>query len=176
MITHTRLISLQNMVTGCGVDRILDVLTLHSCVLTNKHDMATEKKWCNLPSLLIVDIFAQLKLNDIINASSVCKRFRECLFHPRLWRTIHFWIKNERIDSCHFLSKSFGPFVHKAVITFDSRAAWCVREGLHLINTLAVSGKLHALQIRPTSCKIQWVDTFSQMEIGTHGQQLIIKR
>lgn len=42
--------------------------------------------WNNLPSVVIYDVF-QLLTNkqDLLNASSTCKNWRSCIFHPKLW-------------------------------------------------------------------------------------------
>ncbi|XP_070542232.1 F-box only protein 33-like [Ptychodera flava] len=67
--------------------------------------------WSRLPSVIIVDILAILPLKDRLNASTTCSRWRQCLFHPSMWRNIELNLDNE--DECaraNFLSARCGNF------------------------------------------------------------------
>ena len=52
-----------------------------------------EMPWSKLPSILIVEILSYIPLTDRLKASSCCKRWRACLYHPLLWKSIRIKIK-----------------------------------------------------------------------------------
>ncbi|XP_077988918.1 F-box only protein 33-like [Glandiceps talaboti] len=67
--------------------------------------------WSRLPSVIIVEILTTLPPKDRINASATCSRWRQCLFHPSMWRKLQLSVTNEReCDKANFLSTRCGNF------------------------------------------------------------------
>ncbi|XP_067099676.1 F-box only protein 33 [Osmerus mordax] len=75
-----------------------------------------------LPSELIVHIFSFLSDRDKLRASSVCSRWRECLFYPTLWTELKLRVGgcsnsggsvSEETSRLEFLTRKFGSFVRE---------------------------------------------------------------
>lgn len=75
-----------------------------------------------LPSELIVHIFSFLSDRDKLRASSVCSRWRECLFYPSLWTELKLRVGggsngggygSEQTPRLDFLMRKFGSFVRE---------------------------------------------------------------
>ncbi|CAL1574796.1 unnamed protein product [Knipowitschia caucasica] len=70
-----------------------------------------------LPSELIVHIFSFLSDRDKLRASTVCTRWRECLFYPALWTELKLRIgggsSSEETPKLEFLMRKFGSFVRE---------------------------------------------------------------
>ena len=120
--------------------------------------MATENTWTNLPNLLIVEVFTYLTLTELLRASSICRRYRECLYHPRLWTTINFKVTLHGIDSCHHLTKCCGLFVNNIIINIEAHNTWCINEGLKLMKALSENHRICTLKFVPSSCQFVWTD------------------
>ena len=58
--------------------------------------------WNNLPSVVIYDVFQFLGKQDLLNASTACKNWRACLFHPKIWP-----IKSMTIDLVNISAYEF---------------------------------------------------------------------
>lgn len=80
-----------------------------------------------LPSELIVHIFSFLSDRDKLRASSVCSRWRECLFYPALWTELKLRIGGgstgggsgaEETPRLEFLMRKFGSFVRELQLEF----------------------------------------------------------
>ncbi|XP_002732934.1 F-box only protein 33-like [Saccoglossus kowalevskii] len=68
--------------------------------------------WSRLPSVVIVEIFSFLSHKDRIHASSICSRWRQCIFHPSLWKKLEFNLENDyEYGRANFLSSRCGNFV-----------------------------------------------------------------
>lgn len=74
-----------------------------------------------LPSELIVHIFSFLSDRDKLRASTVCSRWRECLFYPALWTELKLRIgggvcggsSSDESQRLEFLMRKFGSFVRE---------------------------------------------------------------
>lgn len=71
-----------------------------------------------LPGELIVHIFSFLSDRDKLRASSVCSRWRECLFYPALWTELKLRIggsgsSSDESSKLEFLMRKFGSFVRE---------------------------------------------------------------
>ncbi|XP_010876978.1 F-box only protein 33 [Esox lucius] len=80
-----------------------------------------------LPSELIVHIFSFLSDRDKLRASSVCSRWRECLFYPSLWTELKLRVGGgsngggsgtEHTPRLEFLMRKFGSFVRELQLEF----------------------------------------------------------
>ena len=118
-----------------------------------------EQSWEFLPSLITVEIFSYLPLTDRLNAATTCKRWRSYLFHPLLWRSINFKLKQGVRRRTKFLAESCGKFVTEAIVEFDSRNASNIREFYHIVNTLSRNTNLKKLALVPSSCRIEWPES-----------------
>lgn len=64
--------------------------------------MAVNYSWNNLPSVVIYDVFQFLDKQDLLNASTTCRNWRACLFHPKIWP-----IKSMTIDLVNISANEF---------------------------------------------------------------------
>lgn len=80
-----------------------------------------------LPSELIVHIFSFLSDRDKLRASTVCSRWRECLFYPALWTELKLRVGggtngggsgSEQTPRLEFLMRKFGSFVRELRLEF----------------------------------------------------------
>lgn len=121
--------------------------------------------WNNLPSIIIVEIFSFLSLKDRLRASSVCKAWRNNLFHPKLWRKVVFQLNscdnktvNHNNDGARFLAKHCGRFVREVVIEVNSSNPKDVQLCKDILKVLTFNNNLRALSIRPRSSRLEWTD------------------
>ena len=117
--------------------------------------------WALMPSVLIVEILSYISQTDRLNASSVCKRWRSCLFHPSLWSRITFDIGLNKRDKSRFLSGACGRFIRESVVKFDSHDVDSVKECLKLMKVLTQNKNIQILCIEPSGCHIEWPDNGS---------------
>lgn len=123
-----------------------------------KTKMAAGPRWGSLPSVLIVDILSYLSHEDRLKASSVNKRWRNCLFHPSLWSKIKFQLGFSKRHRSRFLADRCGRFVREAVIKFNAHNCLEVREGMRIITILGSNKNLQHFALFPSSCHIEWPD------------------
>lgn len=73
-----------------------------------------------LPCEVIVHIFSFLPPWDRLRASSVCSRWRECLFYPSLWPELRLRLRGSAAERCRldFLMKKCGSFVRELRVEF----------------------------------------------------------
>lgn len=121
--------------------------------------MAAGPRWGSLPSVLIVDILSYLSHEDRLKASSVNKRWRNCLFHPSLWSKIKFQLGFSKRHRSRFLADRCGRFVREAVIKFNAHNCLEVREGMRIITILGSNKNLQHFALFPSSCHIEWPDS-----------------
>lgn len=124
-----------------------------------KTKMAAGPRWGSLPSVLIVDILSYLSHEDRLKASSVNKRWRNCLFHPSLWSKIKFQLGFSKRHRSRFLADRCGRFVREAVIKFNAHNCLEVREGMRIITILGSNKNLQHFALFPSSCHIEWPDS-----------------
>lgn len=124
-----------------------------------KTKMAAGPRWGSLPSVLIVDILSYLSHEDRLKASSVNKRWRNCLFHPSLWSKIKFQLGFSKRHRSRFLADRCGRFVREAVIKFNAHNCLEVREGMRIITILRSNKNLQHFALFPSSCHIEWPDS-----------------
>lgn len=127
--------------------------------------------WNNLPSIIIVEIFSFLSLNDRLRASSVCKTWRNNLFHPKLWRKVVFQLNscdnmtvNQNNDGARFLANHLCSFVREVVVEFNSLNPKDVQLCKDILQGLTVNNNLRALSIKPRSSRLEvtgFKDTFT---------------
>lgn len=124
-----------------------------------KTKMAAGPRWGSLPSVLIVDILSYLSHEDRLKASSLNKRWRNCLFHPSLWSKIKFQLGFSKRHRSRFLADRCGRFVREAVIKFNAHNCLEVREGMRIITILGSNKNLQHFALFPSSCHIEWPDS-----------------
>ena len=118
--------------------------------------MAAHTSWATLPSLIIIEILSYLSLTDRLNVSTACKRWRSCLFHPIMWRSISFKVKQGARRRTKHLADMCGRFVREAVVEFNSKLEGNVTESVRILDILSDNVKLEKLALRPNSCQIAW--------------------
>uniref|UniRef100_G1P1T0 F-box domain-containing protein n=1 Tax=Myotis lucifugus TaxID=59463 RepID=G1P1T0_MYOLU len=79
----------------------------------------------SLPSELIVHIFSFLPAPDRLRASASCSHWRECLFHPALWRQLRVCLLVSPVEQprLEFLMRKCGRFVRELRVEFAATAA-----------------------------------------------------
>ncbi|GFR33117.1 f-box only protein 33 [Trichonephila clavata] len=148
--------------------------------------MAGERSglWNNLPSIIIVEIFSFLNLKDRLNASSVCKAWRNNLFHPKLWRKVVFQLNScdnktvNQSNGARFLAKHCGKFVREVVIEVNSSNPRDVQLCKEVLKVLTYNNNLRALSIKPLSSRLEWTDYNDTLSLDQYVEFLIriIKR
>ena len=123
--------------------------------------MAARPNWASLPNILIVDILSHLSYEDRLKASSSCKRWRNCLFHPLFWPTIRFRTSYSDRQRTKFLADRCGRFVREVLIKFNSHNHKEVRETSQILDVLCGNKNLTCFSLQPSSCHIEWPDTQS---------------
>lgn len=126
--------------------------------LWQKKQKMAAQLWGKLPSIIIVEILSYLSLTDRLNATTTCRRWRGCLFHPLLWRSITFKVKNGGRRRAKHLADMCGNFVREAVIIFNSRHSGDVRECLRILDFFGENTNLERLVLKPFSCRVEWPD------------------
>lgn len=126
----------------------------------NHHHHNSNATWAFLPSILVVDILSYLSLEDRIRASTVCKRWRCCLFHPSLWPRLVLELSSAvRRRRSKFLAARCGRFVRQTEIVFDSHNINQVRDCLKLLHVVATNKNTQCFTLRPSGCQIEWPTT-----------------
>lgn len=126
---------------------------------TKKKKMAAGLNWAALPSVLVVDILSYLSHEDRLKATSTCKRWRNYLFHPSLWKKVHFELCANNRQKTRFLVDRCGRFVREVVIKFNSHSVSEVREASRILSILEDNKSLQCFTLLPSSCHIEWPDT-----------------
>ena len=121
--------------------------------------MAAGQNWAEVPSVLIVEILSYLSLKDRIKASSVCKRWRSCLFHPSLWKRIVFKLDSRDREGAKFLAEKCGRFISHAVVKFNSHNISEVRECEKLLEIFSKNKNLQYFSLQPLSCHLECSET-----------------
>ena len=118
--------------------------------------MAAHNSWATLPSIIIVEILSYLALTDRLNASAVCRRWRSCLLHPSLWRSMLFRVNSQSRRKAKHLADCCGKFVREAVVEFNSKHVGNVKECLRILKILSRNVNLERFALRPLSCQVEW--------------------
>lgn len=118
--------------------------------------MAAQFRWEQLPYGILVDIFTYLPLTDRLSATSVCKRWRSCLFEPVLWRNIDFSVNSHGRKRAKLLGRMCAKFVRGATLEFSSTSTVDVRESLKILKELSHNLNLNSLVLKPSSCRVEW--------------------
>lgn len=130
--------------------------------------MASNHFWCKLPSLIVVEVFSYISKKDLINASSVCKQWRKCLFQPRLWRSVHFHVTDDDVshvsnDRCEELAKAIGHYAHKILISVDSAVPINIFNTWKILKICAYQKNLQQLILRPKSFYFNWDSSIGRL-------------
>ena len=125
-------------------------------LIKRKWRMAKRSQWSSLPSIIIVEILSYLSLSDRLNASATCKRWRSCLFHPSLWRSVSFKVKYGSRRKSRYLTDMCGRFLREAKVDFSSEEPADVRECLRILEIFGENINLEKLALRPSSCQVEW--------------------
>ncbi|XP_033751138.1 F-box only protein 33-like [Pecten maximus] len=120
--------------------------------------MAADPNWAVLPSVTLVEIFSYLSHDDKLRASSVCKRWRSCLFHPNLWQKIYFQLHSSKRMKTKFLADRCGHFVREITIKFCSHNITDVRECGRILEIMKINKNLQQFCLQPSSCHMEWPD------------------
>ena len=122
----------------------------------NDEKMAAHGCWAALPSIIIVEILSYLSLTDRLAASGICRRWRECLYHPLLWKSMSFRVKYGSRRKAKHLAEMCGKFVREALLEFNSTCSPDVRDCLRILDILSANANLERFVFRPQSCHIEW--------------------
>ncbi|KAK8762573.1 F-box only protein 33 [Amblyomma americanum] len=111
-----------------------------------------------LPSVVLVEIYEYLSFRDKLKASSTCRAWRECLFHPRFWTTLTIRLSRKRNAwrQAEFLSRKCGRFVRHFTLEFDCTSPQIVQQCVAVLAFLGENRQLASLCLRPTACVVAW--------------------
>lgn len=123
--------------------------------------MAADPNWAVLPSVSLVEIFSYLSHDGKLKASSVCKRWRSCLFHPNLWQKIDFQLHSSKRIQSKFLADRCGHFVREITIKFCSHNITDVRECGRILEIMKSNRNLQKFCLQPSSCHLEWPENNS---------------
>ncbi|XP_057331551.1 F-box only protein 33 [Microplitis mediator] len=133
--------------------------------------------WNTLPSVIMLEIFSYLEHKDRINASMVCKNWRQALFHPAFWKDITFVLddtKNSLWSS--YLGDCFGLSVQNA--TVRCQIPHCSLELEKLLRNLCENRNLRRLFVEPSTSTFEWsftcYDDMEALETWTESLYLSI--
>lgn len=138
----------------------------HSCLAewplnnNNKPPINQElNSWANLPTIVLHDIFSLLNHDDRINASSVCRSWRQALYHPNFWNHVDFHLNPtlQMQKSCYLIS-ACSHLVRHTTINYTSLSMWCVYEFTDLLKRLTTNYNLKSLMLEPSHCHLQEPD------------------
>ncbi|KAL3866408.1 hypothetical protein ACJMK2_043709 [Sinanodonta woodiana] len=118
--------------------------------------MAAGPSWSIMPSVPIVEIFSYLSQKDRLRASSSCKRWRSCLFHPSLWSGVVLNLSYSKRQRTRFLVERCGRFLREVVVCFNSNNPTEVRECLRILEVLSENKVIASLCLQPASCHLEW--------------------
>ncbi|WAR00960.1 FBX33-like protein [Mya arenaria] len=114
--------------------------------------------WAFMPSVLIVEILSYLSQSDRLNASSVCIRWRSCLFQSKLWRTLSLNLHRSNKERTNFLTDICGRFARKCAVTFNPHNIDEVKTCMNVLDVLAININLQVFELKPSSCHFQFID------------------
>ncbi|KAK0097154.1 hypothetical protein PV326_003091 [Microctonus aethiopoides] len=118
--------------------------------------------WDSLPSVIMLEIFSYLEHKDRINASGVCKNWRQALFHPSFWKEITFVFDDAK--SLHWsrhLANCFALSVQNVTVRCQTPNYSLELE--RLLGKFRENRNLRKLYIEPTSSSfigIDYMDTY----------------
>ncbi|XP_015119600.1 F-box only protein 33 [Diachasma alloeum] len=122
--------------------------------------------WDTLPSVIMLEIFSYLKHKDRVNASGVCKNWRQALFHPSFWKDITFVYEDSMsIPWARHLAECFALSVQNATIRCQT-PHWSP-ELESLLRNLRDNRNLKKLIIEPTSSSFEWATNLNDSCIWT---------
>ncbi|KAH0551261.1 F-box only protein 33 [Cotesia glomerata] len=133
--------------------------------------------WGTLPSVIMLEIFSYLEHKDRINASMVCKNWRQALFHPAFWKDITFVLDDTKnsLWSSH-LADCFGLSVQNA--TVRCQIPHCSFELEKLLRNLCENRNLRRLIVEPSTSTFEWsftsYDDMEALETWTESLYLSI--
>ncbi|KAF5304281.1 hypothetical protein FQA39_LY19012 [Lamprigera yunnana] len=96
-----------------------------------------------------------LNVKDRINASSVCRYWRQNLYHPIFWQEATFFIDINNIARSYYQSSVLARFVQNATIKFNSLSPQCISGFIALLQSLSSNINLKSLLFQPSHCRIE---------------------
>ncbi|RZC41072.1 F-box only protein 33, partial [Asbolus verrucosus] len=143
---------------------------------TSEKEDCSVSFWAHLPSIVIHDIFDLLDKTDRQNASSVCKNWRQNVFHPKWWPGVTFKIEPCNIDKAKFFTSVFGKIVSYAKIKVNTLTPECTDEFIALVEALSENNNLKELMIEPTHCHFDMSRYYSRSSYNIVNVIATLKR
>ena len=76
--------------------------------------------WNQLPDTAVINVFSYLLHKDRALASSTCKRWRDCYFHPTFWRQVDMRLSVQTgCEPARCILEKCGKFVHELNLKVD---------------------------------------------------------
>lgn len=110
--------------------------------------------WAYLPNILLHDIFSRLSPTDRRRASSVCRAWRQALYHPSFWQNQCFSINPYDIQRHKYLTKACGHLVRNATVRYQSLSDVCVFEVAKLLQRMTKNYSIRSLMLEPSHCRM----------------------
>ncbi|CAG9766374.1 unnamed protein product [Ceutorhynchus assimilis] len=127
-----------------------------SCSIEYRNNLKSQ--WAFLPSVVLHQVFDLLDAEDRKNASSVCRHWRESLFHPKWWQSIKFKIEHDNTPKAKFYTTTFGRTATEATIALYCLSSHCIHEFILLLRQLHKNNHLTRLVIEPSHCRFDVSD------------------
>ncbi|GLV43555.1 uncharacterized protein CBL_04097 [Carabus blaptoides fortunei] len=108
--------------------------------------------WAYLPSVLLQDIFKLLNPADRLRASSVCRTWRQALYHPSFWQDMCFNITRYDLQRHNYFSVACGHLVRNAIVKYNSLSDVCVYEVASLLQRMTKNLNIRSLMFEPSHC------------------------
>ncbi|CAH1796780.1 unnamed protein product [Owenia fusiformis] len=116
--------------------------------------MAAENFWDNLPSVIIVEILSYFSVNERLKVSTICKKWRQNLFHPTLWRKATITLDKMETKKSKKLFQMCGRFFRECVIEFNSESLKYISDCAKVLLALSENRHMQTLILKPTTIDI----------------------
>ena len=126
-----------------------------------KNKMANED-WSSLPSIIIVDILSYLDLSEKLRVSTVCRRWRSCIFHPSLWKDQALKLKIGTRKKNGNLTDVCSKFVQEVTIEFQTRNAFMMRDFVSYLESISGNPNLQSFVLKPLSFHVEWPERMGE--------------
>uniref|UniRef100_A0A1L8DCK6 F-box domain-containing protein n=1 Tax=Nyssomyia neivai TaxID=330878 RepID=A0A1L8DCK6_9DIPT len=107
--------------------------------------------WGKLPALVLIEIYGYLEPQDRLQASSVCRYWRQLLFHPRFFDRVTFIVGRKYEARNAFYLQHLAHLLSATSIIFDSCSTKAVQRATEILMTIcSTNERLVSLTLKPT--------------------------
>lgn len=112
--------------------------------------------WKQIPTVVLVKIYFFLPLQQRLNASSTCKRWRQAVFSPHLWPTMSFdcSLKKQLL----FRTQLFARTLRHTVLHLNCHSPSALRNGLRVLESLKSNDRIQSFALSPSHNNVCWTE------------------